>query len=82
VVPSPGEEVDPDALRDRTARYLARFKVPRDIEVVPSLPKLATGKVLRRALRGEEVLGGDHAETAGLGPVPGEESGRGGEEGA
>ncbi len=30
---------------------LARFKCPSHIEIVPSLPRLVTGKVLRRALR-------------------------------
>lgn len=64
VVAAPGTTIDPEALRESTGRYLARFKTPRDIEVVASLPRLATGKVLRRALRGEEVLGGPISEEA------------------
>jgi long-chain acyl-CoA synthetase len=37
--------------------YLARFKWPKDIQVVDELPHHVTGKVLRRMLRGEDLLG-------------------------
>jgi o-succinylbenzoate---CoA ligase len=38
-------------LRDWCARSLARFKVPKRIEFVASLPRGVTGKLLRRELR-------------------------------
>jgi long-chain acyl-CoA synthetase len=60
VVLERGASATTEEIADHAARYLARFKVPKEIEVVESLPKHATGKVLRRALRGEEILGGDH----------------------
>ncbi len=59
VVLEPGATVTPQSLADGVARYLARFKVPREIEIVDELPRHPTGKVLRRALRGEDVLGGE-----------------------
>jgi long-chain acyl-CoA synthetase len=58
VVLEPGTSATTQELADFAARSLARFKIPREIEVVPELPRLPTGKVLRRALRGEEILGG------------------------
>jgi long-chain acyl-CoA synthetase len=64
VVPEPGATVTEDELVEYCRGYLARFKCPRVVEFVDELPKHATGKVLRRALRGEEILGGapDRAE--------------------
>jgi long-chain acyl-CoA synthetase len=53
VVARPGETLSEDEILDRCRDSLARFKWPRHIEVVGSLPKHVTGKVLRRALRGD-----------------------------
>jgi acyl-CoA synthetase (AMP-forming)/AMP-acid ligase II len=53
VVARPGETLTEDEILDRCRDSLARFKWPRHIEVVDSLPKHVTGKVLRRALRGD-----------------------------
>jgi long-chain acyl-CoA synthetase len=53
VVARPGETLTEDEILDRCRDSLARFKWPRHIEVVGSLPKHVTGKVLRRALRGD-----------------------------
>jgi acyl-CoA synthetase (AMP-forming)/AMP-acid ligase II len=39
-----------DAIRDHVRRHRARFCVPRDIVFLPSLPRNATGKVLKREL--------------------------------
>jgi long-chain acyl-CoA synthetase len=51
VVLEPGAEAtEADLVADVQMR-LARFKCPSSIEVVPDLPHLLTGKVLRRALR-------------------------------
>jgi long-chain acyl-CoA synthetase len=47
VVPLPGTELSGDAVIDEAARSLARFKLPRRIEVVGSLPRTATGKVMK-----------------------------------
>jgi O-succinylbenzoic acid--CoA ligase len=43
-------DADPAALRDFAAQRLARFKVPKAIEPVASLPRNASGKLLRREL--------------------------------
>ena len=53
VVPAPGAAVDPEHLQARVRTTLARFAVPREVRVVPSLPRGTTGKVLNRQLRGE-----------------------------
>ncbi len=58
VVLNPGTNATEEELIDWCRVSLARFKCPRAVEFVDELPKHATGKVLRRALRGEEVLGG------------------------
>jgi acyl-CoA synthetase (AMP-forming)/AMP-acid ligase II len=58
VVPAAGADPapTPESILERVSRSLARFKVPREVELVAELPRHATGKVLRRALRGEELL--------------------------
>ena len=43
-------DVDPNELRDYAATRLARFKVPKSITVVDSLPRTASGKLMRREL--------------------------------
>jgi long-chain acyl-CoA synthetase len=53
VVPRSGETLTEEEVLDRCRDALARFKWPRDIEVVHELPRNVTGKVLRRSLRGE-----------------------------
>jgi long-chain acyl-CoA synthetase len=54
VVPAAGESLtEEDALAHCTER-LARFKWPREVEIVRELPKHVTGKVLRRRLRETE----------------------------
>jgi acyl-CoA synthetase (AMP-forming)/AMP-acid ligase II len=52
VVTSAGGEVPIDEVRAFTRARLAGHKVPRLFEVVESLPKSPTGKVLRRQLEG------------------------------
>ncbi len=51
------EGTDGDEIRrsllDYLASRLARFKLPREIEFVPELPRLPSGKILRRAVRAQ-----------------------------
>ncbi|MFF2138073.1 class I adenylate-forming enzyme family protein [Streptomyces sp. NPDC058193] len=63
-----GATVTADALRAHAGRSLAAFKVPAHVLVTPDpLPRNATGKVLKRELRGvfEGRGGGGGALTAG-----------------
>uniref|UniRef100_UPI0003819202 acyl-CoA synthetase n=1 Tax=Saccharomonospora saliphila TaxID=369829 RepID=UPI0003819202 len=50
VVLTEGASVDAEAVREHVKRNLARYKVPRDVEFLPALPRNATGKVLRTSL--------------------------------
>jgi acyl-CoA synthetase (AMP-forming)/AMP-acid ligase II len=47
----PGAEVTPDALIAHARERLAHFKCPTRVELVDSLPRNATGKVLKTELR-------------------------------
>ncbi|HEX2196911.1 MAG TPA: long-chain fatty acid--CoA ligase [Actinomycetota bacterium] len=51
VVLEPGASATPDEVIADVQSRLARFKCPREVEIVDTLPHLLTGKVLRRALR-------------------------------
>ncbi len=51
VVLEPGASATPDEIVADVQTRLARFKCPREVEIVDALPHLLTGKVLRRALR-------------------------------
>ena len=51
VVLEPGESATPAEILAEVQTRLARFKCPREVEIVDALPHLLTGKVLRRALR-------------------------------
>ena len=46
-----GAATEPGELEDFAAARLAPYKRPREIVVVDALPRLLTGKLLRRALR-------------------------------
>ncbi len=48
-------------LRQYCEERMARYKVPRYIEVLPVLPKGATGKLLKRKLREMSIEGGNAA---------------------
>jgi long-chain acyl-CoA synthetase len=58
VVPMVGVTLTAEDLLEFLHGHLARFKWPKDVRIVDELPHHVTGKVLRRALRGEEILGG------------------------
>jgi acyl-CoA synthetase (AMP-forming)/AMP-acid ligase II len=47
----PGQRAAPDELIVFCKKHLARFKVPKAIDVMSELPKSGVGKILRRALR-------------------------------
>lgn len=47
----PGHGAEPDELIAFCKEHLARFKVPKAIDVLAELPKSGVGKILRRALR-------------------------------
>ena len=51
VVLREGAATDEDALREYCAASLAGYKVPKRVEFVAELPRTASGKLLRRALR-------------------------------
>src|SRR4051794_32413414 len=50
VVPDDGAEVSEDDVKEYVKSNLARYKVPREVEFLDSLPRNATGKVLKREL--------------------------------
>lgn len=51
VVAKPDVEIDPGDIIAWTRERLAGFKVPKTIDVIPALPRNASGKILRRELR-------------------------------
>jgi o-succinylbenzoate---CoA ligase len=51
VIARPGTTLEPEALRDFCTARIARFKVPKTVEVVAELPRTGSGKLLRRQLR-------------------------------
>jgi carnitine-CoA ligase len=55
VVPRTGSQVDVDALRAWVASRLARFKVPRFVELVDDLPRTPTGRVAKHRLPTERT---------------------------
>ena len=45
------EDTNPSVIKGQLKEHLAAFKIPKTITVVESLPKTATGKVLKRVLK-------------------------------
>jgi fatty-acyl-CoA synthase len=50
IVLSDGQELSEDDVKGYVKSNLARYKVPREVEFLDSLPRNATGKVLKREL--------------------------------
>ncbi|MEW2119388.1 benzoate-CoA ligase family protein [Streptomyces sp. NPDC005474] len=74
VVPTPGQEIDPDALIKFCRSGLAAFKRPRRVLEFDVLPTTATGKIQRAALRRTVAAllprGTGSDPTAAVVPVP------------
>ena len=51
VVPKPGESVDPGAILSSLKARIANFKVPKQVHVLPELPRNQMGKVQKNLLR-------------------------------
>jgi len=54
VMPVPGKNVNPDDLREMCKKHLASYKVPKQFEIRPLLPLLASGKVDKLSLIKED----------------------------
>lgn len=65
VEPREAAAIDPDELRAFMAGYLARFKLPRYLDVVPELPMTASNKVDKPRLRQLREQPAWDAETTG-----------------
>ncbi|MDP3893438.1 class I adenylate-forming enzyme family protein [Nocardioides sp.] len=64
VMVRPGHDVDAEAIREHCRAHLAKFKVPRDVDIVDELPRNDSGKVLKKLLREAETgAAGDSAAT-------------------
>jgi fatty-acyl-CoA synthase len=50
-VPKPGATIDPENIINWSRERIAGFKVPKSIDVIPALPRNASGKILRKDLR-------------------------------
>lgn len=51
VVAKPGTRARPEEILENAARFLARYKLPRRIVVVDTLPKNGVGKIMKKTLR-------------------------------
>jgi len=57
VVAREGAGLTGDEIKDHVKRNLARYKFPRDVELLDELPRNPTGKVLKRELEAREQDG-------------------------
>ncbi|MEO8325288.1 MAG: acetyl-coenzyme A synthetase, partial [Nitrospirota bacterium] len=68
VILKQGQEESPDlikSLQDHVLQELGKIAVPREIDIVPSLPKTRPGKIIRRVLKAKE-LGQDPGDISTL----------------
>ncbi|MEM6857640.1 MAG: long-chain-fatty-acid--CoA ligase [Pseudomonadota bacterium] len=56
-VPKPGMEIDPNDVIAYTRERIAPFKCPKSVDVIPEMPRNASGKILRRQLRAPYWVG-------------------------
>jgi fatty-acyl-CoA synthase len=54
VVLRQGQDAEPDAIIEHVKGAIARYKAPRDVEIVEELPKTSTGKIQKFELRAKE----------------------------
>jgi fatty-acyl-CoA synthase len=54
VVLREGKDAEPDAIIEHVKGEIARYKAPRDVEIVEELPKTSTGKIQKFELRAKE----------------------------
>ncbi len=52
VILKPGKQATPDAIVAWSKERMAAYKYPRIVDIVAAMPMTATGKILKRALRG------------------------------
>jgi long-chain acyl-CoA synthetase len=55
VVPTPGARLQPEALLDWLKPQMAAYKCPKQVLLLPALPRNANGKVLKRELRASQA---------------------------
>ncbi|MBY6274125.1 MAG: hypothetical protein CW346_18340, partial [Bacillaceae bacterium] len=51
VVLKPGMRLTEEELIEHCRKLLAKYKIPKQVEFLPELPKNAAGKILKRELR-------------------------------
>jgi fatty-acyl-CoA synthase len=51
IVPKPGVKVDEADIIAWARERIAAYKVPKSIDIIPAMPRNASGKILRRELR-------------------------------
>lgn len=51
VAPFPGQQIQPAEIQQRVAERMARYKVPRYVEIMEQLPRNPGGKVIKSELR-------------------------------
>jgi len=51
VVTKPGMEIDPNDVIAYARERIAAFKAPKSVDIIPEMPRNASGKILRRLLR-------------------------------
>jgi acetyl-CoA synthetase len=54
-----------ESLQNHVLQELGKIAVPREIDIVPSLPKTRSGKIMRRVLKAKE-LGQDPGDISTL----------------
>ncbi len=64
VVPVPGASVTPEAIAEHVRSRLARYKVPKAVVIVSSLPRTASGKLQKNVLREAQIKPPSPASTA------------------
>lgn len=50
-VPKAGATIEPDSVISWARERIAGFKVPKSVDIIPALPRNASGKILRKDLR-------------------------------